>query len=291
MGDAESPARVLGDVVTQVAPATQAVILARGLGTRMRRDAGSSAQLSAAQQQAAASGAKGMMPLGSRPFLDYVLSALADAGITDATLVIGPEHVAVREYYSSIAAPKRVAVHFAVQAEPKGTADAVHSARGVVRDAPFLTLNSDNYYPVAAYRELSAIGGAGLVAFEADALVRDGGIEAERVLKYALLDIDDDGFLREIREKPAADDPLARRAERWVSMNLWSFTPAIFEACARIHPSTRGELEIQDAVMLAIRELGERFRVLPMRAGVLDLSSRADVAFVASRLEHVSPDP
>jgi dTDP-glucose pyrophosphorylase len=277
--------------VTSVAPTTQAVILARGLGTRMRRESESSAQLSAEQARAAASGAKGMMPLGARPFLDYVISALADAGITEVTLVIGPEHDAIRPYYEVTAVPLRVKVRFAVQAEPKGTADAVHSARGVVRDAPFLTLNSDNYYPAAALSELAAIGGAGLVAFEADTLVRDGGIEAERVLRYALIDTDADGFLREIREKPAAHDPLARRAERWVSMNLWSFTPAIFDACARIQPSPRGELEIQDAVMLAIRELGERFRVLPMRAGVLDLSSRADVAFVASRLERVAPRP
>lgn len=276
--------------MSAAAPTTQAVILARGLGTRMRRET-ESATLSADQIEAAAGGAKGMMPLFSRPFLDYVISALADAGIVDVTLVIGPEHDAIRHYYTVTSPPQRVTVHFAVQAEPKGTADAVYAARTAVRAAPFLTLNSDNYYPVEAYRSLAAIGGAGLVAFEAEALVRDGGIEPERVLRYALVDADEEGWLREIREKPSPDDPLARRAERWVSMNLWSFTPRIFEACARIRPSPRGELELADAVMFAIRELGERFRVLEMRAGVLDLSSRADVAFVASRLAHVVPRP
>lgn len=277
--------------MSAVVRTTQAVILARGLGSRMRRESeGGAAALSAEQRAAAASGAKGMMPLGARPFLDYVISTLADAGITEVVLVIGPEHHAVREYYSS-GAERRVAVRFAVQAEPRGTADAVLSARAVVRDAPFLVLNSDNYYPVEAYRELCALGASGLVAFEAKALVREGGIEAERVLKYALLDYDADGWLRELREKPEADDPLALRAERWVSMNLWSFTPVIFEACARVQPSARGELEIQDAVNIAMRELGERFRVVPMHAGVLDLSSRADVAFVASRLAGITPRP
>ena len=271
---------------------TQAVILARGLGTRMRRDAGAGAgALTDKQRRAAESGAKGMMPLGARPFLDYVLSALADAGIEEATLVIGPEHHQVREYFTTTSPPERVRVRFAVQAEPRGTADAVQSARDAVRDAPFLVLNSDNYYPVAAYRDLAAIGAAGLVAFEADTLVREGGLEPERVLRYALLDTDADGTLRAVREKPAADDPLARRAERWVSMNLWSFTPLIFEACARVRPSARGELEIQDAVSIAIGELGERFHVINMRAGVLDLSSRADVAFVAERLAGLEPHP
>lgn len=271
---------------------TRAVILARGLGTRMRRDgaAGSDA-LTGEQRRAAERGAKGMMPLGARPFLDYVLSALADAGIRSVTLVVSPEANEMREYFERTAPPERLRVGFAVQEEPRGTADAVRSARAAVGDETFLVLNSDNYYPVRAYADLAAIAAPGLVAFEAETLVREGGLEPERVLRYALIDTDEHGWLRTVREKPDEDDPLARRAERWVSMNLWSFGPRIFEACDRIAPSPRGELEIQDAVNLAIRELGERFRVLPMRAGVLDLSSRADVASVAAQLAGIEPRP
>lgn len=271
---------------------TQAVILARGLGTRMRREAEQgSAALTDEQRRAAEGGAKGMMPLGARPFLDYVLSALADAGIRDVTLVVSPEANEMRAYFERAHVPERVRVRFAVQAEPRGTADAVQSVRGVVDDAPFLALNSDNYYPIESYAALAALGGSGLVAFEAETLVRESRLEPERVLRYALLDIDDDDSLRAVREKPPADDPLVRRAERWVSMNLWSFTPVIFEACARVRPSPRGELEIQDAVTIAMRELDERFRVVRMRAGVLDMSSRADVAFVASQLAGIEPRP
>jgi glucose-1-phosphate thymidylyltransferase len=271
---------------------TQAVILARGLGTRMRREAESVREtLTDEQRRAAERGAKGMMPLGARPFLDYVLSALADAGIRDVTLVVSPEADDMRDYFERTHVPERVRVRFAVQAEPRGTADAVQSVRGVVDDAPFLVLNSDNYYPIESYSALAALGGSGLVAFEAETLVRESRLEPERVLRYALLDIDDDGVLRGVREKPPADDPLAQRAERWVSMNLWSFTPVIFDACARVRSSPRGELEIQDAVTIAMRELGERFHVARMRAGVLDLSSRADVAFVASQLAGIEPRP
>jgi len=269
---------------------TQAVILARGLGTRMRNDSG--AALDGSQARAAASGAKGMMPF-ARPFLDYVLSVLADAGIAEAVLVIGPppEDAAIREYFAATEAGRRVSIRFAVQREPRGTADALYAARDVVRPAPFLMLNSDNYYPLASFSALAAVGGAGLVAFEGETLVHESGIEPERVLRYALVDADTDGWLRAIYEKPDPNHPLAQSSQRWVSMNLWSFTPRIFDACARVVPSARGELELQDAVTISIRDFGERFRVIRMRGAVLDLSSRADVAFVGQRLASITPRP
>ena len=56
------------------------------------------ATVDAAQSRVADSGLKAMIPF-RRPFLDYILSSLADAGCLDICLVIGPEHDAVREYY------------------------------------------------------------------------------------------------------------------------------------------------------------------------------------------------
>ncbi len=144
---------------------------------------------------------KAMIPIG-RPFLDYVLSALADAGISDVCLVIGPEHDAIRRYYAEEVRPVRVAVHFAVQQEPRGTADAVLSAREFAGDEPFLVLNADNYYPVAAYRALANVGAPSLPGFDRAALVRLGNVDAERIRKYALLRVGDDGVLQDIVEKP-----------------------------------------------------------------------------------------
>jgi dTDP-glucose pyrophosphorylase len=274
----------------RVGRTTQAVILARGLGTRMRRDNG--AALDTVQATAAASGAKGMMPF-ARPFLDYVLSVLADAGITEAVIVIAPppNDAAIREYFAATAAGRRVTVRFAVQPEPRGTADALLAARDAMQQAPFLMLNSDNLYPLDSCSALATLGGAGLVAFDADTLARESGIEPDRVLRYALVVADADGWLRAIYEKPDSDHPLVRSAQRWVSMNLWSFTPRIFDACARVTPSARGELELADAVTIAMRDLGERFRVICMSGAVLDLSTRADVAFVGQRLASITPRP
>ena len=76
------------------------------------------------QQAVAATGVKALVPI-DRPFLDYVLTALADAGYRQICLVVGPEHEVLREYYGRTLSYQRRSVDFALQVEPKGTADAV----------------------------------------------------------------------------------------------------------------------------------------------------------------------
>ena len=265
-----------------------AVIMAGGLGSRMRRR-DETATLEASQVAAADAGVKGMIPI-KRPFLDYVLSALADAGITDVLLVIGPSHDAVRQYFTVEAPPHRVRLRFAVQPAPIGTANAVTVAADTLGDAPFLVLNADNYYPIDAIRALAADDSAGVVAFDRDALVRDGNIDAERVRAFAVLDVGEDGWLRGIIEKPGDAVDLTSASAQWVGMNLWAVTPAIVEACRRVPMSARGEFELPEAVGLALRE-GVPVRAVQHSAPVLDLSRRTDIARVVERLSSVDPHP
>ena len=72
----------------------RAVVLAAGVGRRMRSP-GAAAELTAEQEAVAETGVKALIPVG-RPFLDYVLSALADSGVKRVCLVIGPGHGELR---------------------------------------------------------------------------------------------------------------------------------------------------------------------------------------------------
>lgn len=263
-------------------PLEKAVILARGLGTRMRK-ADETAVLDPEQATVADSGLKAMIPIG-RPFLDYVLSALADAGFSEVCLVIGPEHGAVRTYYTETCVPSRLRVTFAIQERPLGTADALRAAAPAMGSARFLMINSDNYYPVAALAALRQLDAPGLAVFDKATLVREGNVDAARVEKFAVVRIGTGGMLAEIIEKPDAATIQSLGTDVWVSMNCWSFDPTIFDSCRAIGPSPRGELELTDAVRHAMTVRGQRFRVICCRAPVLDLSSRADITAVARRL-------
>lgn len=264
---------------------TRAVVLARGLGTRMRR-ADSTAALDPEQAAAADLGLKAMIPVG-RPFLDFVLSGLADAGFSEVCLVIGPEHQQVRDHYQGERAPQRVSVHFAVQERPLGTADAVLAAQDFAGGTPFVVLNSDNYYPVSALAALRRQGAPALLGFDREGLLRDGNIDPQRIASFALLVTSPEGILRQIVEKPDEASVRELGPHAPVSMNCWCFPEDIFDACRSIGPSARGELEIPHAVQYAIDRMGMRFVVVPSNEGVLDLSSRGDISSVKQRLSGI----
>lgn len=268
-----------------MAPVTKVVVMARGLGSRMRHEA--SADLSPEQAYAAAAGAKAMMPLGGRPFLDHVLTRLADAGLVDACLVIGPEHTGVRDYYENLPT-SRVRVSFAEQAEPRGTADAVAAAEDFVACDRFVVVNGDNLYPTDSVRALIAAPGSATVGYSRDGLVAHSNIPAERIAAFGLLGVRG-ATLVDLVEKPTAEAVAELQARTGdsayplISMNCWLFEHTIFDACRRIGPSARGELEIVDAVRELLTD-GVGFTVMPSDQGVLDLSARGDVAAVEAAL-------
>jgi dTDP-glucose pyrophosphorylase len=267
----------------------KAVVLARGLGTRMRKP-DKSAVLDREQMAVAGAGVKAMIPIG-RPFLDYLLSGLADAGFGRVCLVIGPEHQLMRDYYTDKSPPKRIRIDFAVQDKPLGTADAVLAANEFVGEDRFLAMNSDNYYPTAALKDMREMGQTGVALFDRDRLVAESNIPEDRVLKFAVAQIDKEGCLQHIYEKPNESTMRRLGFPIYVSMNCWIFSPSIFQACRRIQPSARGELELTDAVQYTIDVLNERFKALIFRTPVLDLSSRSDIAAVAEKLRAVDPNP
>ena len=267
------------DTMTDAADRTRtAVILARGLGTRMRAAGPAGSGLTSQQAAAAASGYKALMPIGGHRLIDYSLSALVDAGIERAVLVVGPEHEDFRRHIDSLELT-RLTIDLAVQVNPLGTADAVLSAEAAVDGEPFLMVNGDNYYPRQVLRDLARHRGNALAGFDRATLVAESNIPAERIAAFALVRARD-GALEEIVEKPSTEVVQAAGPHAPVSMNAFRFTPEIFTACRRITPSPRGELEIVDAV----RALPGPVSVLPATGGVLDLSRREDIREVEARL-------
>jgi UTP-glucose-1-phosphate uridylyltransferase len=113
----------------------------------MRRNDGTTL-LTPAQATVAQQGLKAMIPF-KRPFLDYSLSNIADAGFRRICLVIGADHARVRDYYARIEC-RRLSIECAVQLSQMGTAHALSVAEQLSGNDGVLALNGDNCYPTTA---------------------------------------------------------------------------------------------------------------------------------------------
>ncbi|MDY7011091.1 MAG: nucleotidyltransferase family protein [Planctomycetota bacterium] len=257
----------------------KAMILARGLGTRMQKQA-DGVRLDTATADLAAKGAKGLISIGEgRPFLDYSLQVLMDAGIRDFCLVVAPGTSMLRSYYEAVGESlTNGRISFAVQDEPLGTADAVSSGRKWAEGNPFIVVNCDNFYTPAAVLALISSPAPATVAFEREALIANSNIPAERIRRFAVIDFDQSGHLRRIVEKPDRPDDYAHDGKLYVSMNCFLFTADIFEACNAIEPNPiRKEYELPTAVQYTIEQMGLTYQAVKCTEGVLDMTGRDDI--------------
>lgn len=119
----------------------QAVILAGGLGTRLR---GVLPDLP-----------KVMAPVRGRPFLEYLLRQLAEQNVGDIVLCVGHRAAAIEEYFGD-GARWGVKLEYSREQELRGTAGALKLTQPFLASPEFLLLNGDCYNAVDLDAALAA---------------------------------------------------------------------------------------------------------------------------------------
>jgi bifunctional UDP-N-acetylglucosamine pyrophosphorylase/glucosamine-1-phosphate N-acetyltransferase len=236
-----------------------ALVMAGGLGTRMRSDT-----------------PKHLHPLLGRRMIDWVLDAVAATEPARTVVVVSPH---TRD---AIADSLQEGVEIAVQDEPRGTGDAVAAARDTLAgfDGDVLVVSGDAPLITAAVlRDLLAAHRAAENA--ATAL----SIESARNLPYGRLIKDDDGKLREVVE--AADATDEQLAVRELNASIYAFAaPDLWRAVEGLDAhNAQGELYLTDT----IRNLADAGRPvgshLSADAAVAEgVNTRADLAHAAAQL-------
>lgn len=107
----------------------QAIVLAGGLGTRLR--------------SVVPDLPKPMAPVAGRPFLAWVLDRLVDAGFERAVLAVGYRHAAIRDHFGE--AYRGMALRYSVEDAPLGTGGAIRLAAEHISAQPVFVLNGDTY--------------------------------------------------------------------------------------------------------------------------------------------------
>ena len=170
---------------------------------------------------------KPMLPVADRPLVAHTMAAAVEAGASHIVLVVGYESRRIREQFGSEFAG--VPVTYAEQPSLDGTADAVAVAAEHLEAEPFAVLNGDDLYDEASLSEL----------FDATAAV--GGFRVPNPRDYGVLHLDEEGFVRTVREKPTDSSTDLINAGAYVF-------PADTLDSLDVESSPRGERELTDVL-------------------------------------------
>ena len=121
---------------------------------------------------------KGMIPLGNRPILEYLVRGVVDAGIKEINMVVGYGKNSVMSYFGD-GSEFGAKINYSLQVKRTGTLDAMQiGMEGIVDE--FLLIPGDNYVSSESFLKLRACKGPALLSGKADRWSKWGEIELER---------------------------------------------------------------------------------------------------------------
>jgi MurNAc alpha-1-phosphate uridylyltransferase len=243
----------MGDLRSIAAP-RRAMVLAAGLGTRMRPFNGHVP--------------KPLVQVGGKPLVDYVLDRLADAGVERAVVNVHhladqlERHLAQRQRPEIVISDER--------SELLGTAGGVIKALPELGNAPFFHVNSDTIWIDGVTPNLRRLA----AAFDPTRM------DALLLLATSISSI---GYTGRGDFAMGPDGRLMRRGEREVVPFIYSgaaiLTPAFFEGVA---PGPSSMSPLFDRAIENERLYGLRLEGLWMHVGTPDAVKAAEEAILAS---------
>ena len=194
--------------------------------------------------------------------------------------------------------------------KPWGTAHATRAARSVVRE-PFAVINADDFYGRDAFAKLGAFLSSSaeadgralhfaMVGYRLDLTLSENGSVAR-----GICDVAADGTLRGVTEmtklvraegcaenRVDGEAPVKVPLDARVSMNLWGFTPGLFDALEARFPvwlaengaKEKSEWYIPFVVDELIKEGKADCRVLPTDSQWFGVTYREDKPYVVSEI-------
>ena len=183
-------------------PVTEAVILAGGLGTRLK--------------SITADLPKPLAAINGRPFLNFVLDHLIQCNVQHIVLSVGYQHEKIQKEYGSTY--KSLSISYAVEERPLGTGGALKLAMKSITSDNFFMLNGDTLFDI----QLQS-----LAAFhqEDEATVTLAAKGVKDAGRYGTIEADEKGYVLQFREKTTAREGLINGGVYCINTAVQQFFP------------------------------------------------------------------
>jgi len=210
---------------------------------------------------------KPMLPVLNKPVLEYVVEAVADAGIDGVVLVVGYQRERIQTYFGD-GDQWDIDIEYAVQEDQLGTGHAVQQVRSLV-DEEFLVLNGDRIIEPSLVEDVRATAGSGTNATLSVTRVESPG-------QYGIVVTENDDLVR-VEEKPVGDP-----SSNVINAGVYRFTDAIFPAIDHSERSPDGEVRLPSAITHLAAEAS--VDVVRYRGQWLDVTYPWDLLSVNDRI-------
>ncbi len=232
----------------------KAVILAAGKGTRMK--------------EITKVIPKPMVHIKGKPLLEYIITYIKNAGITEFGIVVGYKQSVVQDYFSDGSA-FGISITYIEQEVQNGTGAALDLARTYIENEPFFFSFGDVITPCENYADMLDF----FSAHNCDALL--GLNTVDDPYRGAAVYIDEDNNIVRMVEKP----PKGKSTTNLHNAGLMVLTPDIFKYTSHIQLSSRDEYELTD-VFCMLRDDGLILKGFVLSGYWKDIGTPDDLALI-----------
>lgn len=189
---------------------------------------------------------KPLLAVHGRVTLDYVLIAVAKAGVERVCIVTHHLEKKIYEYVGD-GAKWKLDVTYAHQDELNGSGGALLSVpQNWIREEPVMVIATDYILEEAHLLDLVRAH----EAHDADITMSLKKCPVKELISRSSVDVDSEWHVKRIIEKPARDEIMSQYA----ASILFILPHAIWDYLPNIKPSARGEIEMQSAVQRMIED-------------------------------------
>ena len=177
---------------------------------------------------------KQLLPVYDKPMIYYPLSTLMSAGIREVLIINTPHEQPLFKALLDDGSQWGMSLHYAVQPEPGGLAQAFLIGEDFIGDDPSCLILGDNIFHGAGMRQLMHNAGArdsGATVF---------GYRVHDPERYGVAAFNEAGQVMDLEEKPA------KPKSNYAVTGLYFYDNQVVEMAKSLQPSPRGELEITD---------------------------------------------